>query len=315
VGWRDLLRTEEPVTAPWTGGRTLHSGARTFTLEGPLPDEHGLHLFLQAGGRRVTWQGPAPVTPELWFGEGTATVTGYLVGDRLVADGAAVPVDVKDLMARTETVHLVEPGLDRFARVTAARHTDGRLYYLRQEFPLGPVEDVRTAYVDRAASVAHVSHVTPALDLAFRVTSWQRDEVERRRAELERKAQLERERAEAEAARHKLMSTLGDGASRRVVAARDFETAARAALRASGADLLDHRKGYNKGEQVVQFRFKKRRFECVCEETTLRIVDAGICLIDHDTGERGDNRFTLESLPGVIQEAMDGGKLVVFRHV
>jgi hypothetical protein len=46
----------------------------------------------------------------------------------------------------------------------------------------------------------------------------------------------------------------------------------------------------------------------------LRIVDSGICLIDHDTGERGDTLFTLESLPAVIKEAIDDGKLVIFRH-
>jgi hypothetical protein len=44
-------------------------------------------------------------------------------------------------------------------------------------------------------------------------------------------------------------------------------------------------------------------------------VDSGICLVDHGTGERGDTRFTLESLPGVVGEAMDLGRLVVFRHV
>jgi len=44
-------------------------------------------------------------------------------------------------------------------------------------------------------------------------------------------------------------------------------------------------------------------------------VDSGICLIDHTTEERGDARFTLESLPAVINEAINDQKLVVFRHV
>jgi hypothetical protein len=66
---------------------------------------------------------------------------------------------------------------------------------------------------------------------------------------------------------------------------------------------------------VVRFRLDHRAFECTCEERTLRIIDAGICLVDHATNEKGDTYFTLESLPGVIGEANREGKLVVFRHV
>ena len=58
-----------------------------------------------------------------------------------------------------------------------------------------------------------------------------------------------------------------------------------------------------------------RRFECTCDARTLRIVDAGICLVDHRSGQKGDQYFTLESLPGVIQQAEREGKLVVFRRV
>lgn len=309
MSWRDLLRTESSVTAPWTGGRSLHGKeGKTFAVEGPLPDEHGMHTFSLGSGRKVRWQGRSEESPEQWFGEGGPRVTGYLIGDRLAADGSSVPTDIGALYESTEPVYLTEPGLDRYARVAAVRHTDERLYFLRQEFPLGPEDDVRQAYVDRVPTVAQIPGVPPALDLAFRVSSWQRAEVERRRAEIERKQREEQER-------EALMRKLSDGAGRRSMAALDFETAARAALAGSGAELLDHRKGYAKGEMVVQFRFSGRRFECVCEQSTLRIVDAGICLIDHDTGERGDTRFTLESLPGVIQEAIDDGKLVVFRHV
>jgi hypothetical protein len=45
------------------------------------------------------------------------------------------------------------------------------------------------------------------------------------------------------------------------------------------------------------------------------VVDSGICLQDHRTGVKGDTRFTLESLPTVIGEAIRTGKLVVYRHV
>jgi hypothetical protein len=54
----------------------------------------------------------------------------------------------------------------------------------------------------------------------------------------------------------------------------------------------------------------RRRFECVCHASTLRIIESGICLIGHVTG---DTFFTLESLPGVIAEAIRDNVLVVFR--
>jgi len=95
----------------------------------------------------------------------------------------------------------------------------------------------------------------------------------------------------------------------------DFAEAARAALAVGGAEYLDHRRSARRGEVVVRFRLAQRRYECTCDQESLRIIDAGICLIDHATGERGDTYFTLESLPAVILQAEREGRLVVFRHV
>ena len=57
----------------------------------------------------------------------------------------------------------------------------------------------------------------------------------------------------------------------------------------------------------MRFRLDDLRFECTCDRRTLRIIDAGVCLVDHHTGERGDDYFTLESLPGVIRQAEEEG--------
>ena len=67
-------------------------------------------------------------------------------------------------------------------------------------------------------------------------------------------------------------------------------------------------------EWIVRYRLDGRRFECVCD-ANLRIVDSGICLTDAATGIKGDTRFTLESLPAVVQQAIDDDVLVVYRHV
>ena len=104
-----------------------------------------------------------------------------------------------------------------------------------------------------------------------------------------------------------------DREARGVRAAVDFEAAASAALRVSGATLLDVQPNFQPDEMIVRFRFRSRRFECVVHKMTLQVVDAGICLTDSFTGERGDSYFTLESLPAVIKQAMDEGALVVFR--
>jgi hypothetical protein len=72
---------------------------------------------------------------------------------------------------------------------------------------------------------------------------------------------------------------------------------------------------------IVNFRHQHQRFECVCDARTLRIIDAGICLVGHndyddedDDTIRGDTFFTLESLPSVITEAINTGVLHITRH-
>lgn len=324
MGWKDLLQREgETIILPWLGGRKLRSGPRSWDLRGKLPDEQGWYTF-SLSGRTARWDPDAPTEPcVIPQGSLDFLVSGYLVGDRLVKDDAsAVNPDPGMIASFSEAVALIEPGLDRFVRIEAGRTCeDGPLIYGGMEMPLGPEDEVLRAYEDRTPSVDGVKGVTPALDAAFRMVSWQRSEAERRRAELERqRAEEERLRA-VEERRRQIAETLGDGAGRREIAANDFAEAARAALAVGGAEYLDHRAAHGRNEMVVKFRLNRRRFECTCDRRTLRIVDAGICLTAHDDdgdfdeGTRGDTFFTLESLPSVILEAEREGKLVVFRHV
>jgi hypothetical protein len=306
-----LAKGDETIVAPWLGGRALRLGARSWSIVGGLPPEHGWHAF-RVAARKATWTGDAEAPP----GALAELRRGYLVGDRLVDDDARASHDALSIVRAATRVHLVPAGLDRFARIVAGRASVcGPLVFDAQDFPLGPEEDVLRAYLDRAPSLAVIRGVPPALDAAFRFEVWQRDEAARHRAEIARLRQLAAEQAAIEARRRELVDRLGDGAARRMIAVDDFETAARAALAIGGATYLDHRRANRRGEIVVTFRLIGRRFECTCDETTLRIVDSGICLVDHGTGETGDRYFTLESLPGVIQQADREGRLVVFRHV
>jgi hypothetical protein len=314
MGWADLLaKPDDCVTVPWTGGRAVRGDGRSFKVKGKLPPEHGWHEFSIDGGRIAKWKGEAEA--DWGLAERFKTVDGYLVGNRLIIDGSQVLPDPTKIVEQSVEVRLTELGLPRFSRIKAIVYEDDTHIYIQQEFPLGPEGAVQTAYEDRKDSVLDIPDVTPALDLAFRLETWQRAEAEEQRRLLAERLRKEAEELALAERRAALQEQIGTGEGRRALAKVDFGAAATAALAVAGAQLLDHRLSRNKGETVVDFRFRRQRFQCVVETDSLRIVDAGICLINHGTGERGDNYFTLESLPAVIGQAIDEGRLVLFRHV
>ena len=316
MSWKDLLEKPETVDLPWVGGRDLRQGPRRWSIRGRLPPEHGWYQWrLDGREARVTGArvpiGVDPKPDKLGWRQ-----IGYLVGDRIVPDGARVNPDPKEIVKYSEPVYLIDDGLDRFARISAGRICeDGPLVFIQQEFPLGPEDDVLSTFLDRETSVEGIKNVSPALDAAFRLEVFQWQEAERRRRELEEQRRREEEERQKAERRRQLAERLGDGESRREMAKLDFDEAARAALAVGGAAFLDSRGAPNRRERIVRYRVDGQRYECVCDKETLQIVDAGICLVDHGTGERGDTYFTLESLPGVVRQAMNGGVLHRFRHV
>jgi len=329
MSWEALLNTAaEERVLPWTGGRRLYDRRRAFKLAGATPPEHGWHRFRVDGARPVTRAGAGEAPFD--FDSGRRAARGYLVGDRLVPDTARVGLDLEAAFRQGEKVWLVEPGLGRFARVLAARTSDGRLVYAREEFPLGPEPDVMEAYEDERDSLEGIPGVPPALELAFLWQAWRRALAEERRRELELMRQLEEEEALAEAQRQRIaeehaaliagwrrqtvaLRAPGAAKARRSLARLDFEAAAASALAISGAKLRDATRARNAGEWDVRFTFRERRFAALVEERTLRIIDSGVCLIDHRNNIRGDTRFTLESLPAVLDEAIRTHRLVIFR--
>ena len=310
MGWRDLLETgDERITLPWTGGRSLHSKSRQFKINGRLPREFGWYSF-KIKGTKATDPKPADPEPEML----KSVVMGYLVGDHVVPDGVRCDPDPNKIINFSEKVYLLEEGLDRFSRVRAGRvFPEGPLIFIEQTFPFGPEDEVMDAFLD-GKPIHEIINVTPALEASYRMEVYQKEQAEKRRLELERLRREEEARRAREERRKQLIENLGDGAVRREMALVDFAEAARAALAVGGAELLDHRKARRGNEWIVKYRVDGQRLECVCD-ATLQIIDAGVCLTDHNTDEKGDTYFTLESLPAVIRQAIREHKLVIWRHV
>jgi hypothetical protein len=79
------------------------------------------------------------------------------------------------------------------------------------------------------------------------------------------------------------------------------------ALDAADARMLSSRRlGGDRLE--IAFTFLGERFVSVVDGISLQVLDAGVCL----AGE--DDLVTLDSLPGVIREAVDSGRLVITRR-
>lgn len=311
--WKNLLREDTEKALPWFGFRKVHDSQRTWIVEGPKPAEHGWYLFKVGARRYCTLLGEAELDPD--YMEGQWVHRGYLVGNHLVPDGYHVDTNPDRFVEQTRQVHCVPSGLDRIARAIVVADRAGQLVFMSQDFPLGPEVEVTAAYLDRLPDVSHISGVIPSLDLAFRWVSHQRTLAEERQRELEVLREQERQRREREAEARMAMRDASTSIGRRTLAPANFTLAATMALQVSGAELLDARDSARRDEKIVQFRFRLQRFECVVDRQTLRVVDAGICLTDELTGEKGDTLFTLESLPGVIGEAIDRDCLVVYRHL
>ena len=304
------MSSTSEITAPWVGGRGFIHDGRTFDIKGPLPPEVGWHRFEVDGSRKCRWLGEGE---EDWEFEQKAAklYRGYMVGDRILTDGLSSKAIQSHFHLVAVPAFFVPLGLPRFTRALVGESEDKRLVFIREEFPVGPEQEVLEAYQDRREDILDIKNVIPALHLAFLFETRQRaqsEERERRRQEEIRLAEEERLRLEERA---ELMKRVGTGSGRRELARTDFGAAARAALILSGAELLDHRSSRVADEMVVQFLYQARRFECVVDSRTMRVIDSGICL----AGRQNDQMFTLESLPTVIDEAMRRGVLHVYRRV
>lgn len=93
----------------------------------------------------------------------------------------------------------------------------------------------------------------------------------------------------------------------------DLEARLELSLHKSGARFLSTRR-LGEGLTEVTWQYKTHRLLTVVHVESLRVRDAGVCLTSHVNGEKGDDKLTLDSLPGVIEQAIRERKLVITRR-
>lgn len=318
--WQAWLGRTSAEIAPFLGSRALRlRDGRRLRLDGLKPAERGWYRFT-VKGRVAQWtreeamdardavtqvaQGP---------GRAPAVFVGHFVADRLLREqDMRVGLALEDYLSTAPRVHLVPEALGRLPRIEAlawgvSQGCAAELIFLDTTLPEGGEVEALRAFEDRSAPPKGTPmHLVVAVDLLTQV-----------RTRTEAAEAQARALAEAEAARARLAELAkvgGTAEGRRAMAQVDFRGAARAALGFGGAELLDTWPAPGaQGAHVVRWRHLGHRLECTVD-MNMRVLDAGICLTDHDTGESYDTLLTLESLPGVVREAEETGRLVVWRR-
>jgi hypothetical protein len=334
VDYRKLLGKVETMVLPYFGGPAVDAPDRRLRLAPRVPTDQPLAVgwwrFEVRGRTARPVEGAEPEALDA-----LPSVRGHLVGDRLVHGGALV-----------ETVHFMpeeEPPL--LSPCRARRWATGELVFDALELEGDAEESVRNA-LEQGTSLAGQKGIAASLRSAFGMALLQaasrrlgipispaevrahtlavadaergsaaaeevlqRLDEERRehaRRVAERRARFDAQQsAEQLAAEHgrRLAEMRRSGA--RAVA--DAALRAEQALDGSGARYVSSRRMTDDNIEVV-FRFMGERFVSVVHAATLQVMDAGICLAG------ADRQVTLDSLPGVIREAIDTQRLVITRR-
>jgi hypothetical protein len=338
MDYRKYLGKKEELVLPYLGGSRIFAPGRALRLKQDAAELPAGWYAFEVSGREVLGNAPAEPQPSLI--EKLPVVRGHLLGKRLVTDGA-----------RVEDVYLFgaeEPEL--FAPAACRRWHSGELLFDRTELETEAEGAVRSAFLEDR-TLAGVKGVPATLRAAFAYAVAERlakelripispaeirarvaDVAERgevavnealTRLEAERRARaavleermrdaavLERlavQRAQSRVAREadeRRRQARRRGAAPEEIARLRVEEA----LDNAGARMLTYRR-LDAAQVEVGWRFEGERFISVINPETLQVIDSGICL----AGE--DSLVTIDSLPGVVREAITDGVLVITRRV
>lgn len=328
MDYTKFLNKKEHVTLAYLGGAHVFGKDRRLRVDGERP-AIGFHRF-EVSGRNARSLETADA-PDLGA---LPKARGHLVAGWLVSSspsGGTITLDRVALLPEDEPAPL--------AIARARRWHSGDLLFEALDFDGEPEEQARVR-LEQRASLADLKGVAAtlrsaygiALALALAVGRLLGTPIAVREAashamhladggepaarelfaRLLREREVEQERAWARAlvAGRPLARVRGPrGASRTVVPTLDNATErAEAALDAADARMLAARRLVSGSQLEVAFQFLGERFLSVVDALSLQVIDSGVCL----SGE--DQLVTLESLPGVIREAIETGRLVITRR-
>ena len=326
MDYTKFLNKKEHVVLAYLGGAHVFGKDRRMRVEGDRP-ALGFHRFEVSGrNARSLEVADAPDLGDLPKARGHL-VAGWLVSAS--SSGGTITLDRVALLPEDEPAPL--------AIARARRWHSGDLLFEALDFDGDPEEQARLR-LEQRASLADLKGVAATLRTAYGIalalavgrllgTPIAVREVAAHAVQLadggeaaarelfarllrERAAEQERAWARALVAGRPLARVRGPrGASRTVVPTLDNATErAEAALDAADARMLAARRLASGSQLEVAFQFMGERFLSVVDALSLQVVDSGVCL----SGE--DDLVTLESLPGVIREAIETGRLVITRR-
>lgn len=334
MDYTKFLGKKEHVVLAYLGGAHVFGKDRRLRVDAPLAERPapGFHRFEVSGRNARSLNPRTPVEPpnlsDLPKARGHH-VDGWLVSaparitlNRLSLLPADEPPPLATMRARTwHSGDLLFESLD----FDGEAEEEARLR-LEQLAPLGDLKGVsatlRTAYGIALALAVGRRVGTPiavreaaghAVNLAELGEPAARELFAR--IERERLAAQERAWARSVAEGRPLARVRGPRGSSLAVVPTLENAAERAEAALDGAQarmLAARRLGGASGQGAenleVAFRFMGERFISVVNAISLQVIDSGVCL----AGE--DDLVTLDSLPGVIREAIDTDRLVITRR-
>jgi hypothetical protein len=321
MDYTKFLNKTEHVVLAYLGGRYAFGKDRRLTVDEPRPPI-GFHRFEVKGKKARALEAVESPENEL---RDLPRVRGHHVAG-WIAPGHASGVERVSLLPAEEPAP--------FAIIRTRRWHSGDLVFESFDFD-GEVEEEARLRLERLEPIVGLKGVAASLrtayGIAFALAVARRadtplsvreaacfaasiaDGGERVARDVlttiaqRRAVEAERTRIrDAEVARREMASRIIRG--QRVEATLDNASIrAEAALAGADARFLSSR-SLGDGNLEVAFEFMGERFVSVVDAITLHVFDSGVCLAG------ADELVTLESLPGVIREAIETDLLVITRH-
>ena len=333
MDYTKFLGKKETLVLPYLGGAHVYAKDRRLRIDGAADARPsiGFHRF-EVSGRDARRLEAAEPPDDPAFYAGCQKARGHHVAGWL-AHGARL-----DRLAM-----LPDEELAALSTTRVRRWHSGDWLFVSSDFD-GEVEEEARVRLERRESLGGVSGVSSTLRTAFGVAAAlaaaRRNHVDlsireaapyalriadgggevaaaavaavvtERRAAQERAlhAALEaRDRAQV----RKLLANRPQAAARRTSheapTVRNAAARAEEALDSADARMLSTRRLGEDNLEVV-FEFMGERFISVVDAISLQVFDSGVCLAG------ADELVTIDSLPGVIREAIDTGRLVITRR-